>query len=237
MELGSRALQKSRVLQKFEFDDQAYTIRRNLMVFSSLAIASTFVYPVTETGKYEVNLGVIKGVINEPILLYLFLAVTCIYYLIWFYIHCQRLVVRNYNDIKNRFVESLAQVNAQEKFKVFVKEFEPKFQGVPDFQSKGGIFEAWKVCGNLTAHALRNYPDMVGNLKERSEFLVQQTADGIAVEYTHNTNNNDLVYLNSHLDQYWRTRKEEWFISVLPIAYSCVSILLIARHIYGLYQS
>lgn len=237
MNLGSIALQKSSALQRFEFDDQTYSIRRNLMVFSSLAIASTFVSPVVETGKYEVNMGIIKGVINDPILLYLFLAVTCTYYLIWFHIHCQRLVVRNYNDIKKRFIEALAKLNAQEKFRLFAKDYEPKFQGAPSFVSKGGNFEAWKVSGNLNNHAIRNHKEMADNLQENSEFFVNKTADGITVEYTHNSSESDLIYLSDHIDQYWRTRKEEWFIAILPIGYSLFSIILIGIHIYGLYKS
>jgi hypothetical protein len=237
MELASRALQRSSQLQKFEFDDQTYIIRRNLMIFSSLAIASTFVFPLEATGKYEVNMGIIKGVINEPILLYLFLAVTCMYYLIWFYIHCQKLVVRNYEDIKHRFVESLAQINAQEKFRVFCEELGSKFQGTPSFLSKGGDFESWKVTGTLSSHALRNHPEIARDLQSMTEFIVSVTGDGISLDYCHITTSNDLVYLQSHFDQYWRTRKEEWFITVLPITYSFVSIVLISFHIYGLHES
>ncbi|MFT6908356.1 MAG: hypothetical protein ACJAS1_005053 [Oleiphilaceae bacterium] len=237
MELGSRALQKSSQLQRFDFDDQTYTIRRNLMIFSSISIAATFVSPLDTTGKYEVNMGIIKGVINEPILLYLFLAVTCLYHLVWFYIHCQKLVVRNYMEIKYRFVECLAQINAQEKFGAFNKELGSTFQGTPDFLSKGGNFERWKVSGTLSNHALRNHPEIVENLQLKTEFIVSKTADGISLDYYHNTTSNDLLYLHSHFDQYWRTRKEEWFITVLPITYSFVSIILISIHIYGLHES
>jgi hypothetical protein len=57
--------------------------------------------------------------------------------------------------------------------------------------------------------------------KKKSAFTVKKTADGITVEHTHNSSDNDMVYLiSSHIDQYWRTRKVEWFRAMLPIGYT-----------------
>jgi len=236
MNLGIRALQMSTQIQRFNFDEQTYTIRRNLMIISSLAVASTFVSPLT-TGKYEINMGIIKGNIDNPILLYLFLAVSCIYYLIWFYIHCKRLVVRNYEDIKRSFHVSLAQLNAKAIFQEFTKDFEPRFQGTPDFIFKGGSPTKWKVGGNLNSHAIRNHANMVDELKTNSPFVIENTSDGISLDYEHTSTTDDLVYLSIHLDQYWRTRKEEAFITLLPIGYAVTAISLIGLHIYALSQS
>ena len=43
-----------------------------------------------------------------------------------------------------------------------------------------------------------------------------------------------LIYLNKHIDSYWRTRREDWFIVLLPVGYSLLSITLVIFHIYNI---
>jgi hypothetical protein len=77
------------------------------------------------------------------------------------------------------------------------------------------------LSGPLSNHATRNYKEIENNLQKKSAFTVKKTADGITVEHTHNSSDNDMVYLiSSHIDQYWRTGKVEWFRAMLPIGYT-----------------
>jgi len=236
MDFGIKALQVSTKLQRFNFDEQTYTIRRNLMIVSSLAIASTFVTPL-DTGKYEINMGIIKGNIDNPILLYLFLGISCLYYLSWFVIHCKRLVVRNYSSIKQSYLIALSMLNAKEEFKKFTKNCEPKFSGTPDFIGTRGSHKQWTVRANLNSHVVTNYTSMIDNLEKNSPFTMTDVSDGKSLEYAHEYSANDLVFLNIHIDQFWRTRKEEAFITLLPIGYSIIAIFLIGLHIYTLSKS
>ena len=91
MKLFDQAHEKSKNLIDFKFDDKVYTIRRNLMIVSSIVIALTFMSPLAQ-GSYEINIGVIKGVMEKPEYVSYFLAITCIYYLLWFYIHCKKIL-------------------------------------------------------------------------------------------------------------------------------------------------
>lgn len=228
MNLGRQALQDSRKLQRFDFDKHTYTIRRNLMIISSLAIASTFISPIVSTGKYEINIGIVKGTIDNPILLYIFLAISCIYYLIWFYIHCKRLVINNYKSILHSFDQALVLSNAKRNYTKIMKT-----QGLPEFSLNGNL----KVTANLNENFIQRYQGQIVDLENSALFEIETVDNGKKLSYTHIYSDIDLEYVNAHVDQYWRTRKEEAFITLLPIGYSIIAISLIGLHIYVLLQS
>lgn len=228
-QLYNKLLRKSTEVKHFEFDEQTYTIRKNLMLFSSLAIALTFISPFPKTGDYEVNLGIIKGVIDNPILVYIFLDFVCGYYLIWFYFHCRRLVVPNYLTIRNSFEAVIALMHAREKFKELTKVIGPAVLGEPKF-----TYSAFGEVKGVLGIALNDHPEMMKNIREKSEFIITENNNAFYIHYVHKLDDRDLIYLNSHLDQFFRLRKEEIIVTVLPIAYSTLSIILIAFHIVKL---
>ena len=235
MDYGYRALTESIEKLRFNFDDRTYTIRRNLMISSSLAIASTFLSPLESEGKYEVNLGVIKGVVESPVHLYLFLAVVCIYYLFWFHLHCKKLVVGHFNSQLSSFISSLARINAEDKFKEFIKNNNILYEGGTSFESKIIGVNRYTVRGVLKkSYGINHFKSMVDKLKEDSEFVISDVADGINIEYTHECSINDLAYLNCHVDLCWRRRKVDMFVATLPILYSILALFLILWHISSL---
>lgn len=89
MTVLDKALERSKKTLEFDFDDKLYAIRRNLMIASSIAIGATFLSPPQE-GFYVVNIGVLNGAVEKPEYISYFLALVCIYYLIWFYVHCRK---------------------------------------------------------------------------------------------------------------------------------------------------
>lgn len=239
MLLAEKALQQSKVLQKFEFDGQAYTIRRNLMVSSSLAIAAAFVSP-PPSGVYEVNLAIVKGVINNPILLYLFLGVVCLYYMLWFYIHCKKLVILNYDAIVSSFSLALAHLNADQKYReIASRQKQPQGRRRHDiprlnFQPQRGGMNSAIVQGSLKDRSLRHFPDLEASLRGHVNFSVGRIEDSITISYHQAITTEDQLFLNVHLDHYWRSRKEEWFITVLPLIFSCIGLFAIGWRIYAL---
>lgn len=233
MSLAFNALNNAANEHRFNFDAQSYSIRKNLMVASSLSIALTFVSPLEGTGKYAVNLGFLKGDIDNPVLIYIFLAITCGYYLVWFYIHCKSITVKNYSTIRRSFVSSLAVQHARDKFKKFTLEYEPKYTSIPNFTPGGGSGDSWFVFARIGDIKLR-YPDFIKNLCDNSEFSVTTEKEGFQIKYSHTPSDRDLIFLSCHIDKFWRVKKEVLVVTVLPIAYATFSIILIVAHIWGL---
>lgn len=232
MTLLHEALEKSVRTFNFPFDEKVYTIRRNLMVSSSVVTASTFISPPTN-GTYEVNLGVIKGNIETPELVWIFLAVICFYYLIWFYIHCRSNAVKKYQDIKHQFMSHLAALRVGEIYRK-VYEADPASLPKPHKYEKaggGGEQGRWRVDGRWVLEAETRYSSGIDQLKQEG-FGFQVYGGELRYWCEYEPTDQDLQYLSIYLDLYWRGRFSHMFTTVLPIIYGAGSLVLLARHIY-----
>lgn len=232
MSLLHEALEKSARTFKFSFDEKAYTIRRNLMVSSSIVVGATFVSPPAN-GIYEINLGIIKGNLEKPELVWIFLAVICIYYLIWFYIHCRSSAVKSYCDIKHQFMSYLAALRVREIYRT-IYEADPASLPKPrnyDPAGGGGDEGVWRVDARWTLDVPKKYAAGIEKLK-LNKFGFQEYGGELRYWYNYEASDEDLKYLSSYLDLYWRGRFSHLFTTILPIVYATFALLLLARHIY-----
>jgi hypothetical protein len=200
------------------------------MIFSSILIASTFV-SAPANGRYEINMGVIKGEIEQPILLYAFLGIICLYYLIWLVIHCRKLAGDQFNTLVSKFMVLLAARHGKELFMTVSESVSTNFQGSPEFKSQGWSAGQWTVKAELSKHALRNHSDLTNALLEHEQLKTHETDKGYSISYTHVETNDDLVFFKIHKDHCWRSRFDQWFVSMLPIIYALLAEFRLVAHI------
>jgi hypothetical protein len=220
------------------FDDKLYSIRRNLMVVSTIVISSTFISPL-KAGSYEVNIGLIKGILEEPVYLYYFLAVSCLYYLVWFYIHCRSVVVLNYDTIKFQFMNNLGAIRAEEKYSLI--RYDHKKNNTPFSISLtpkggGGGSGKWISEFRMNENVKQHKPEWLESLRA-SGFDIQESHGELLVSFTYSPILEDFQYLKYHLDLYWRGRLSYLFTTALPIFYASLSLIILSGHIYGLIKS
>ncbi|NRF26386.1 hypothetical protein HRJ45_15700 [Vibrio coralliilyticus] len=240
-QLQLTATRKSSQLHQFAFDDQTYKIRRNLMVSSAIGAASVFLSPIASSGLYEVNIGVMKGSLPSVIPIYIFLSTVCLYYLVWFYIHCKKLAVDNFQDIQVQFSKALTSEHAEILFLNFIKKY-PKSALLGLIKPIGVAFKPvstnitkTSVVGEISNQNLKKYPEsLIEDLKEDGTFAVSESTRGLELRFSYELTLDDRIHLDSHLDKYWRTRAEELFVTCLPIICGLVAISLLAIKIYRL---
>ncbi len=222
---------------KFKFDDKSYAIRRNLMIASTIVIASTFVSP-PPGGEFEVNIGIVKGVLKNPEYLYYFLGISCIYYLLWFYIHCRYLAFINYRDIKHRFFYFLSSYRAKEAYETVYNNNNKCLPKPPSFEPMGGggSSDQWSSQVNFAEKVKDEYPEGLNYLK-LSGFSVGEHKDLINIHYKYTPTHEDYNYLKFTLDLFWRLKWSQVFTTVLPIVYAAGALLLLSFHIYEMCKS
>ncbi len=214
---------------KYEFDSQIYSIKNKLLVFSSIIIAATFVSP-NINGVYEINMGIIKGNLKTPELLFIFLGVVCLYYLMWLILHARKLVVNNYTNLNHAFMWQLASLYAKENFKELAESV-GGFYGEPVFKGRGGGGGTWTANAEITNHALRNYLDLKKSLLEGNEFRTTENTIGIEMSYEFTPEKEDYLFFKMHRDFCWTSRLDEWFVTLFPIIYAVVAEFILIYHI------
>ena len=226
-----QALEKSRRTLDFEFDDKLYAIRRNLMVASSVVIGSTFLSP-PKNGLYEVNVGVLKGVVEKPEYISYFLALVCIYYLVWFIVHCRKVTVNNYQNIKHQFMSHVAALRVGELYSSLYNHIEKNLPVPPQFRASGGGGGKWTVGVEFVERVEIEHALGIQQLKDAG-FNIQKSNGKLKITYQYEAVFEDFRFLNIHLDHYWRGKLSYLFTTVLPMVYSSIAIVLLALHIYN----
>ncbi len=221
----------------YKFDDKLYAIRRNLMIASSIVIASTFINP-PQSGVFEVNIGLVKGVLQNPLYLYYFLAISCLYYLVWFYIHCRYVAAQNYRDIKHRFFYYLAAHRAKEAYVRVYSSSDKNLPQPPEFQPTGGggSTSEWGSKINFVKKVKLEYASGLETLKENG-FTISEYKRELIVNYSYSPVFEDFQYLKIHLDMFWRAKWSQIFTTVIPIAYAVLALILLSFNIYGMAKS
>jgi len=229
MTLLDQALNLSQESIEYEFDDKLYTIRRNLMVISTVTIASTFLSPPL-SGKYSVNIGVIKGYLDNPEYISYFLALVCVYYLIWFHVHCRSVVVDNFKNIRRQFLSRVAVLRVSEIYNSFFCQFQFSMPGPPEFEFYNYHSHAgFKVGMNIHSQL---EPDLKRQL-EISGFLIEKRVAQLVLTFQYKDTSEDIVFLNVHKDHYCRRKASYLFITMLPVVYSFIACLFLMEHIYN----
>ncbi len=221
------ALERSKRALHFSFDDQLYAIRRNLMIASSVVIGSTFLSPPKD-GVYEVNIGVIKGVVEKPEYISYFLALVCTYYLLWFYVQCRKVAVDNYQNIKTTFMGHVAALRADAAY----QSLGIGGVGSPAFRVNHTTNGVMKAGISFPESSVKDYAFSVEKFKG-TEFNIGRKNGSIFIDYPYAAVLEDFKYLNIHLDHYWRGRVSYLFTTALPIAYASFAIALLGVHIHS----
>jgi len=222
---------------KYNFDDKLYAIRRNLMLASTIVIAASFISP-PDSGVFEVNIGLVKGVLKNPEYLYYFLVISCLYYLVWFYIHCRYVAVHNYSDIKHKFFYHLAAFRAKEAYENIYDKEKRNLPQPPNFDPRGGggPTSEWSSQVKFSDKGKHEYREGLEAL-ERVGFTISDYKGEVIVRYSYTPTFEDFQYLNIHLDLFWRSKWSQLFTTVLPIAYSVAALLLLSFNIYDMAKS
>ena len=95
------ALKESLKVIDFHFDDTSTALRRNLLMFSTIALAASALSPVGDSQSFEINAILVKGEIDNPRLVYGFIFFVCAYYLIHFCVYCRALILKQYDEISS----------------------------------------------------------------------------------------------------------------------------------------
>jgi len=222
---------------KYNFDDKLYSIRRSLMIASTIVIAASFISP-GKNGVFEVNIGLIKGVLQHPELLYYFLIISCLYYLIWFYIHCRYVALLNYRDVKHRFFYHLAAFRAKETYENVYDKSTKNLPATPNFEPKGGggSTSEWSSQIKFAKKVKYEYSSGLEALK-KAGFEINEYKNEIIVHHVYTPTLEDFQYLKIHMDLFWRAKWSQLFTTVLPIIYSVASILFLSYRLYCMAKS
>lgn len=211
-------------------DTQIYSIKRTLLIFASTAIAVTLVSPDNQ-GIYKINMGIIQGNLNNPLYLYLFLAVVCLYYLLWMHAHTSKLIANNFNNLVNQFMFNLSSMHAKDKFMEMGKKYSENWNGTPDFKGRSGSGGTYISSDGITEHALRNHIDFKTALINGSEFNTKEYKDQIELLFTFTPTSDDLKFFNIHKNLCCILRRSDWFIIQIPMIYGVVAEVIIVFHI------
>ncbi|EKO3495990.1 hypothetical protein LO872_002670 [Vibrio fluvialis] len=230
MNLAYIAFKETKLSVKFRFDERAERIRRDLMVFSTLAIAASFVKPVT-SGSYEVNLIVMKGTIENPILLHIFIGIICLYFAVWFIIYCARLTLEIYENTDTQFTMKLASITADELLK---KHLPVSVQSsfICNGFNNGEYYSRWEIPKSSTIIT----DEFITEVSSSEGFKVNERSSMVEICYTFTPSFEDLKYLRIHIDKCNRAKREAMFFTVLPLVYAFISLLFLSIHVYGLWK-
>ena len=222
------ALIKSVPRLEFYFDDESRVIRRNLMVASTVAIVSTFVTPSMSGGAYEVNMIFLKGLVENPMLVYLLLLVVCLYYWVWFCLHCQGLTIYRYPTIIQEFFASVAVEKASADYEKLVAGFPdteaPRRVGFRFHENQCGLY----VCiGQSESLRSSSIEAKVAERLTSGGYTLDSSAGLGNISYTYKPKCADLVFLERYLFVYWLARKRYLFVTVLPSVYVVIAIVML----------
>lgn len=234
MTILASALEQSLRSFNFSFDEQIYAIRRNLMVVSSILIGLTFI-KAPEGGNFEINIGIIKGVIEKPHFVYIFAAIVCLYYLLWFYAHCRGLIVKNYSSIKNAFLHRLAALRATDEYHRFRDDIPENLPANVNFRTTGGGGSRY-LCESQLIDPLQDikpYALGIEKLAKSKAFSIKGNPKSQIVYYEHKSIPEDLYFLQKNMDFYWRSTISAAFVTILPISYASLALVAMSIHLYN----
>jgi len=219
---------------RIDFDERLFTIRRSIMVSSTVAIAASFIKPKSENG-YEVNLGVIRGLVDQPQLMYLFIAFAVVYYFIWFQSHIKSLKSASYFSLKTNFFRQVSKDLAND---VCLNICDSKIKTIPDFPrvaffSISGVTEVGEefVVKTITTTYLSNLRKIRSELIENG-IQVEDKGDKIILMYKYRPVLEDYTFLSLIKNDYFIDFFQKTIVIRVPQLYALFSLALISHRIY-----
>lgn len=216
--------------------------KRNLFFASLISAFSVLVTPDTEG--YKVNLGVISGNVEYPIMIYIGLLLVTSYQVYYFWITCRHSVISSLNisKIENVYMYELASLKAFDYWNALCKKIVPK-----GWNSALGSFTQspkeprenndWKVRATTQVSHLAEQPELLKALESDSNINLSIERGFYQIDFIYKSNSGDYVYLQQHRDHFWITKKKEIVEYVLPllIGYAAIIGLLlkISSNVYS----
>jgi hypothetical protein len=208
---------------KFSFDDKTYSIRRSLMVFSTIVLASTLISP-PESGFYEVNILVLKGKVEQPWLLFTFLGLILVYYLVWHIIHCRKQAADTYLELLNTYLQFCASEKAAKAYNDLISNNKLDDLHRQQFQYDGNDDYRYR-CTKRIKYVEGRDDKLLEALSTNNDFSIHHDPGFARIVYHFSLTEDDRILLKQHEDDVLRTWFDRWFISHLPIYYGCVALI------------
>ncbi|MDX2367730.1 MAG: hypothetical protein QNK36_04900 [Colwellia sp.] len=216
-----------------KFDQSITPLKRNLMFVSILSFAALNVSP--KNGDYNVNLGVISGVIDKPELVFGGLLTVCLYHVYFFWLKCRYTIINsiNYPKIEEFFMYELSSIHAfHEYFQLTELHLNRQvnmavgaFIKSPKNAREKGCF---KVRAEIQLEHIKSYPEFYEALKQEEYFEVAESRGFAQIDFMYKPTGDDHKFLNIYRDHFWLAKKSEFIEHVLPLVlgYSAVIFLV-----------
>lgn len=212
----------------FEFDAEFFTIRRNLMFACTVSLLLFFVKP-SSSGVYDVNIGILKGSIDNPIYLYAFAITALLYYVALLVSHCRNLTVSRYSQIKADYMSALSESKARV---TYMKAYLATNGTLPtpdkltfSHKHQHTISVILPSLRNITKHRM----EMLG-----FEVLINHDICELVYHSRRNLSQFELEVLRGSLDLYWRAGISKFVTVVVPILYATLVFILQVENIVGM---
>lgn len=220
-----------------DFDDRLHIIRRNLMLSSTVAIGISFVEPLKD-GTYEVNMGLLKGSLQQPELLYGFVLIGVIYHLCWFHSHIKSIQSNSFFKLKDNFFRTLG-ANYATKICLNISEEahkrDPNIPKITFFSSKSNISSNGSKF--VFRQTLTEYLYVVKKLEaelDQKGIKVELCEDKAVLEYTFVPQADDFIFLDSIKWHNYVDATEKFVVMRVPQIYALISILFISGRFFDM---
>ena len=218
--------------RKYEvrFDATINTHKRNLLFAAVLSVFAILVTP--KNGQYEINLGVISGAIEYPIVIYIGLMLITLYQVYYFWLICRQTIINsvNMNKIEEVFMYELASSKAFDYWNSLCRKVTPKGwnSAIGNFMespNKPRENNNWKVRATTQVSHLEEQPELLKNIQKDENFSLKEERGFYQLDFIYQSQPEDYIYLQQHRDHFWLTKKKEFVEYVLPLIVGYGAIL------------
>jgi len=221
---------------KVTFPEHIYVIRRNLMIACTLAIFFILIEPSSDG--FEVNIGVLKGNIKNPSVLYIIMIFVCTYYLCWFHFACKAAMIfagsddthyKNEEELKYYFLRRLSELKAGEDIKKSLDKIKLGNINIECESLHAGDDDYIAYCKMKNTDIRSMYQDlsMVHETLVNDGFEYKDDDVFTRVEYKFTPSLDELYFYERHKDNVWRWNRYRCFETVLPILYAALAFLIL----------
>lgn len=227
--LYNLAFNKSKSQIKYEVDEGIERRRKSLILASSVGILSSF---VKVTG--DINIGVVKGKVDSPSLIYVAIIMVCFYFAYWFYHECHKWNFQWYGELRKHFLWSVAEIRVHQLRLNAVGTRGLRFGELKANQSDG-VSHTLAATESPLSGTRRD--DDAYNLLEEAGFEVDRSGEQYTVKYQYHTTELDEYYFHRFRRFYWQSCAYHAFMFVFPFALFSVATLCLSWRIVILQTS
>lgn len=218
------AFDRSKSQVKHDFDEGFISRRKSLIVASSVGILSSF---VKVNG--EVNIGVVKGSVESPSLVYISIVCVCFYFSYWFYHECHKWSFTWYGEFRKRFLWAVSEIRVHQLRLGALGNQGVRF-GELKVQRSDGITHFLAVTENPLNGGRRN--EEVYEVLEGAGFEIDRAGDQYTINYQYDTTELDEYYFYRFRRFYWYSCSYHAFIILFPFLLFAVAVLSLSWRIY-----